>query len=305
MTTSATPTHATTSHATTSHATTRQPTSHPAPGEATVYRMPDTPPSDRRPATRSRGDDARTIGAALRSDWIKASTVRANRAIVAVTLTGGLLVSWAVSVLVTDQELTVAEVGFYWTSVSSMLAAIAGVLLFGSEVQHGTLAGAVTAGPARWVFALAKTLTAAVIGLLIGATGLVAGFGGAVIAGLAAGDTSSLPATVGWALLFSMLSAVLGLGIGMIVRHSTGAIAGFLVWGYVIENLVKVFLAEETARFLPFVAGNHLLAYKSDLESAHALAVALTRPENAAVFGGYAAAALAIGTVLLYRRDAD
>jgi hypothetical protein len=293
-------THATT-HATRSHPT----TSHPTRTDATVHPMPATPLSDRRPATRSRGDDARTIGAALRSDWIKASTVRANRAILAVTLTGGLAVSWAVSVLVTDQVLTVAEVGFYWTSVSSMLAAIAGVLLFGSEVQHGTLAGAVTAGPARWVFAFAKTLTAAVAGLLIGATGLVAGFGGAAIAGLGAGDTSSLPATVSWALLFSTLSAVLGLGIGMIVRHSTGAIAGFLVWGFVIENLVKVFLAEEAARFLPFVAGNHLLAYDSDLESAHALAIALTRPENATVFGSYAAAALAIGTVLLYRRDAD
>jgi hypothetical protein len=33
--------------------------------------------------------------------------------------------------------------------------------------------------------------------------------------------------------------------------------------------------------------------------------VALTRPENALVFGGYAAVTLGIGTLLLYRRDAD
>ena len=45
-----------------------------------------------------------------------------------------------------------------------MLAAISGVLLFGSEVQHGTLASAVAARPARWVLALSKTVTAAVLG---------------------------------------------------------------------------------------------------------------------------------------------
>jgi hypothetical protein len=34
-----------------------------------------------------------------------------------------------------------------------------------------------------------------------------------------------------------------------------------------------------------------------------ALAIARTRPQNALVFGGYTAAALVLGTVLLYRRD--
>jgi hypothetical protein len=264
-----------------------------------------TDATDHRPATRARGDDARALGAALRSEWIKASTVRANRTILALTLAGGLIVSWAVGVLVTDQVLTVAEVGFYWTSVSSMLAAVAGVLLFGSEFQHGTLASAVAARPARWVFASSKAIAAAGMGLLLGAVGLAAGFGGAAVAGLAAGDTASLPATVVWALLFSTLASVLGLGIGMIVRLSTGAISGILVWGYVVENLFKLFLADEVARFLPFVAGNHLLAYNSDLESPHALAIALTRPENAAVFGAYALVALAVGTLLLYRRDTE
>jgi ABC-2 type transport system permease protein len=68
---------------------------------------------------------------------------------------------------------------------------------------------------------------------------------------------------------------------------------------------LTVFLAEQATRFLPFFAGNHLLAYDSDLDSPQALALALTRPENALVFGGYAAVALGIGTLLLYRRDAD
>lgn len=205
----------------------------------------------------------------------------------------------------TDEVLYVSEVGFYWTTVTSMLAAIGGVLLFGSEVQHGTLSGAVTARPARWVIALSKTVTASAMGLVLGAAGLGTGFGGAAIAGIGMGNTSTVAATAGWALLFTSLSAVFGLGIGMILRHSTAAIGGILIWGFVVENLFTVFLPEEVARFLPFIAGNHLLAYNSDFESAKAIAIALTRPENALVFGGYTAVALVVGTVLLYRRDTN
>jgi ABC-2 type transport system permease protein len=261
--------------------------------------------NDNAPATRTRGDAVAALRSALTSKWIKATTVRSTRIVLGLTLVGGLLVSWAVGVLVTDEVQYVAEVGFFWTSVSSMLAAITGVLLFGSEVQHGTLAPAVAAQPARWLLAVAKTVAAAALGLVIGAVGLAAGFGGAVLAGLDAGNTSALPATIGWALLFTTLAAVLGLGVGMIVRHSTAAIAGLLVWGFVVENLFTAFLAEEVVRFLPFFAGNHLLAYNSDLDSAKAIAIALTRPENALVFGGYAAAAVLIGTALLYRRDTE
>ena len=261
--------------------------------------------TERLPATRSAAHDARAVLSALRSEWIKASTVRANVAILLFTLVGGLLVSWAVATFVTDEVLVVAQVGFYWTSVTGMLAAIGGVLLFGSEVQHGTLAAAVAARPSRWIVALAKTVTAGVLGLVIGALGLVAGFGGAVLAGLDSGDTSSLAVAIGWALLFTTLSAVLGLGIGMIVRNSTAAIGGVLVWGFVIENLLNLFLPVEVARFLPFFAGNKLLAYNNDFDTPEAIAVALTRPESALVFGGFAAAALVVGTVLLYRRDTN
>ena len=257
------------------------------------------------PATRFAGGDVRAVLAALRSDWIKASTVRVNRAILLLALVGGLLVSWAVAMFVTDEVLVVSEVGFYWTSVTSMLAAIGGVLLFGSEVQHGTLAAAVAARPARWIIALSKTLTAAAMGLVVGAVGLAAGFGGAALAGLDMGETAALPATVAWALLFTTLSAVLGLGIGMIVRHSTAAIAGLLVWGFVLENLFNLFLPVEISRFLPFFAGNKLLAYANDFDTPEAIAAALTRPQSALVFAGYTAAALVAGTMLLYRRDPD
>lgn len=255
--------------------------------------------------TRTPRGDARAVLAAVRSEWIKAVTVRAAGAVLALALVGGLAVSWAVSTFVTDRVQYVADVGFLWTGVTAMLAAIAGVLLFGAEVQHGTLASTLAARPARWVVVLAKALVAAVLGLVLGAAGLAAGFGGAVLAGLDAGDTSAVAGTIAWALLFTTLSAVLGLGIAMVVRNSTAAIGGLLVWGFVVENLFRLFLADEIARFLPFVAGNHLLTDSAGFDSPAALAVALTRPENALVFGAYTVVALVLGTVLLYRRDTN
>jgi len=108
-----------------------------------------------------------------------------------------------------------------------------------------------------------------------------------------------------WALLFTSLAALLGLSVGMIVRHGAGAISGLLVWWLVVENLLTLFLPEQVSRFLPFFAGNGLLAIDSDTATPASIAVALTRPENALVFGGYTTIALVVGTMLLYRRDTN
>jgi ABC-2 type transport system permease protein len=186
-----------------------------------------------------------------------------------------------------------------------VFAAVAGILLFTSEAQHGTLAAALTAQPARWVIAAAKTVTAAAIGLVLGATGLAAGVTGAVVGGLDMGDTSTMAATTMWALLFTSLAALFGLGVGMIARHSSGTISGLLVWWLVVENMFTLFMPAQLGRFLPFFAGNALLAIDSDTSTAESIAVALSRPESALVFGGYTTVALVVGAVLLYRRDTN
>ena len=74
-----------------------------------------------------------------------------------------------------------------------------------------------------------KTIMATTFGVVLGAAGMTVGFGGAVLGGLDLGDTSTMAATTLWALLFTALSAVLGLGVGMILRHSSGAISGLLM----------------------------------------------------------------------------
>lgn len=134
---------------------------------------------------------------------------------------------------------------------------------------------------------------------------MAAGFVGAVVGGLGMGDASTMAATTLWARFFTALAAVLGSGVGMIVRHSSGAISGLLVWGLVVENLLTVFVPEQASRFLPFVAGNNLLAIEGEGAFAGNAALALTRAQDALIFGGYTVAALVLGTVLFYRRDTN
>ena len=257
-------------------------------------------------ATRSQNDTLRALPTTLKSEWIKLSTIRSNGAILALTIALNAVVSWAVANFVTDEgELFVDKVFAFSTLFTTVFAAIAGILIFSSEAQHGTLAPTLTAQPARLVTATAKALIAASFGAALGVTGLIAGLVGAFVSDIETGDASTMVVTSLWATLFVALASVLGLGIGMIARHSSAAISGLLIWWLVVENLLNVFIDARLARFLPFVAGNGLLQLDDPAASVGSLSIALTRTENALIFGGYATIALAIGTMLLSRRDTN
>ncbi len=282
----------------------------PASAPATVTDRPggriSTTPANAIPATRSATDVVRSVPHMLHSEWIKLSSLRSNKAIIGLTLGVGGFVTWAVARYVTDGgDLTVSSVFTFATVFTAVFAAVAGILNFSSESQHGTLAPALTAQPTRSVIAFSKTVMASLFGAFLGATGLVAGLAGASLGGVPMGDTSTMLNTSLWAVLFTAVAAVLGLGIGMIARHSSAAISGLLVWWLVVENLLSVFVAERFSRFLPFVAGNGLLGVDTGPDPSGASELALTTTENALVFGGYAAVAMVIGTVLLYRRDTN
>lgn len=110
---------------------------------------------------------------------------------------------------------------------------------------------------------------------LLSVLGLVAGFAGSVLSGIAMGDTSTMLNTNLWATGFTAMAGLLGLGIGMIARHSAAALSGLLIWW--------------------------MLGFNDDEATVELL---FTRAENALIFGGYAALALAAATVLLHRLEA-
>ena len=108
--------------------------------------------------------------------------------------------------------------------LTTLFAVVAGTLLFTSEVQHGTLAGALTARPSKPIIVGAKALIAAVLGFAMGALGIVGGLVGGVASGMDTGDMSGAVPGVAWALVLTTLASVLGLGVGLIVRHSAAAV---------------------------------------------------------------------------------
>jgi ABC-2 type transport system permease protein len=245
------------------------------------------------------------LAAVLRSEWIKVTTVRTNKTLFAAAAVVGLLTSWATALFLEDHVLIASEVAIGATALTAVLASIAGILLFSAEAQHGTLAGALTAQPARWPVVAGKAVVATGLGLALGVIGLLSGFAGALAGGLELGDTSGVPSMVLWALLYTCGSAVLGLGVGMVVRHSAGAVSGLLVWWLVVEGLIVQFAPGEVVWFVPFDTGWRSLGIESDFDVPEVVAHGLSNPLHASIFWGYVLAALAIGAVLVHRRDVD
>jgi len=256
-------------------------------------------------ALRTRSDDTRAVPAALRSEWIKLASLRANKVILALTPLVGALIAWALASSATDKKLTASELFIFPLPLVAMLATATGILMFTSEAQHGTLAAALTARPTRWMIVTAKAAMATMVGLVLGATAMAAGFGGALLGGVEVGDESAIASRAAWALLYIALGAMIGLGVGMIARHSAGAISGLLMWAFVIESLFAPALPDGVVHFLPFSAGYRLLDAGPNFKAPVTIAHELARPEYALIFGGYALVSLAIGTLLLYRRDTN
>jgi ABC-type transport system involved in multi-copper enzyme maturation permease subunit len=262
------------------------------------------------PITRQRRAAVAALPAALRSEWIKLRSLRSTPGLLGAVVVIGVLLSWILATFVkidpdTHLPFTIGETFVFSTWLTMVLAIVMGTLSFTSEVQHGTLATAVTAQPARWVIVASKAIVGSGLGLVMGILGMAAGLGGAIIGGLEAGDTSGSLATAGWGLLLTALAPVLGLGIGMIIRHSAAAVTTVLVWAFVIENLIKGFAPANFSRFLPFSAAAGLLGITTAGDNEETLAAALTRVQDAFVFSAYIAVAIAIGTALLYRNDAS
>jgi hypothetical protein len=263
-----------------------------------------------RPTTRQRSGDLAAVPAALRSEWIKVRSLRSTPGILGAVVVIGVLLSWILATFVktdpdTNLPFTVGETFVFSTWLTMVLAIVMGTLSFTSEVQHGTLATAVTTQPARWVIVAAKATVSSGLGLAMGILGMAGGLAGAIAGGLDAGDTSGSLATAGWGLLLTTLAPVLGLGLGMIIRHSAAAITTVLVWGLVIEELVKGFAPPSFTRFMPFSAAAGLLNITTAGDNAESLAAALTRVQDAFVFSGYIVLAITIGTALLYRKDSN
>ncbi len=187
---------------------------------------------------------------------------------------------------------------------SCVFAAVAGILLFTSDVQHGTLEPTLIARPSRTTLAAAKTTLALALGATIAAVGQLAGLLGGVLSGADLGDSSAIIDRTLWATVFVALASALGLGAGMIARHSAAAISGLLIWWLVVENLVVALAPARIERLLPFVAGNDMVGIEMESPDPALATVTLSPTQDVLLLGAYTCFALIAGIVVLHRQEA-
>jgi ABC-2 type transport system permease protein len=275
----------------------------------TTIALRPTPTTSTTSTTSTKSPVVRDLRAAIRSEWIKLRSVRATPLFVGLAAVTGVGLSLILGKVVkTDPydhlPFTIGNTFLVSTWLTTLFAVVAGTLLFTSEVQHGTLAGALTSRPSKPIIVGAKAFIAALLGFAMGALGIAGGLVGGIASGMDTGDISGAASGVAWALVLTTLAAVLGLGIGIVVRHSAAAVTSVLVWALAVETLVRGFVPATVSRLLPFTAAHGLRGTRSAADTPETLAAALSNVGNAAVIGCWAAAAVAIGTVLLIRQDA-
>jgi ABC-2 type transport system permease protein len=189
--------------------------------------------------------------------------------------------------------------------LSQIAFGVLGVLVITSEYGTGMIRATLSAVPQRRLLLTAKAIVFAATALIVG---ILSSFGAFVVfqAFLAGdslrssiGDPGVVRAVTGGGLYLAVLG-LFGLGLGAIIRVSAGAIAalfGVLFVPQILAELLPHSWKATIGPYLPMQAGSQIM-------SLHHEAGALGAWSGFGVFCIYAAVALAVGFVLITRRDA-
>ncbi|GAA1969067.1 ABC transporter permease [Amycolatopsis minnesotensis] len=133
-----------------------------------------------------------------------------------------------------------------------------------TEYRFGTMRTTFQAIPNRAAALLAKT---AVVALLVLVIGEISAFGSWGIANLlkpsadfALNSSADWINVTGVGLVYA-LAAVVAIAVGLLVRHSAGAIALLMIYGLAVENLIRLIpnVGDDIYKWLPFNVANRFL----------------------------------------------
>lgn len=186
----------------------------------------------------------------------------------------------------------------------AIFALVIGILAITTEFRHGTVTPSLLAVPDRARWAVSKLLAN-------GLAGVAFGFTAALLSSLAVllvfairgiepgADAGTVVTIVFGTMLSSGLLAALGVGLGAIVRNQAGAIVVGLVWLFFLEGLLGALfpgISDELSKY----GVNGLV---SGLAGTDDTGEYLGQLPAGLVLAGYAVVMLALGVVLLRRRD--
>jgi ABC-2 type transport system permease protein len=251
------------------------------------------------------------IRQSVRAEVTKLASVRSTTWTLLATVVGTLLVTFLATNNLHPQGGVHNHSGFDPTNQSlsgialgQLTIGVLGVLMITGEYGSGTIRSSLAATPRRPLLLGAKTLVIGVISLLVGEVLSFACFflGQAMLSGHAPVATIGQPGVARALLLTGAYLALLGmfgLGLGVIIRHSAGAIAAFVGATLLLPVLLQPLNAHgNPARFTP----EQILANSvADVVHHHGQ---LSPGVGFLLMVGYCAAALVIGALLLSRRDA-
>jgi ABC-type transport system involved in multi-copper enzyme maturation permease subunit len=224
-------------------------------------------------------DDHRTrttVWHVIRSEWTKIWSVRSTfwtlLSLVVVTVGLSTLFAWGASSNLgamspqNRANLDVTSQAMGGLLLGQLAIAVLGALVICSEYSTGGIKATLTAVPNRLRVLLAKGLVFAVIALVVG---LITAFGAFYVSmifwshhGLAAhlGDPGVLRAVIGGG-LYVLASGMFGFTIGVLIRHSGGAIAtvvGLLFVAPLLTNALPGDWGSTINKYFTANAGQHI-----------------------------------------------
>lgn len=235
----------------------------------------------------------------LRSEWLKLWTTRTTWVMLGIALLGEALFAGLYVGLAPLDEIGDIDQVATGTGLLLVMMLVLGVLIATAEFRHGTASSTFLATPKRWPALLAKLAAALLVGLLAGLA-YVAVNGGLALP-LFDGREGDLPPTMdlidvyGGVVVSYALICAFGLGVGEIVRNQVGAIIAAIAFFFVLSPLPEL---------LPGSIGDYF--------PAQAIGALHGNPEGEAnlgqvsgglVLSAWAAALIALGTLLVCRRD--
>jgi ABC-2 type transport system permease protein len=251
----------------------------------------------------------------MRSEWTKLRTVRSTNWTLGVTVLGGLVASatatwetrahWATTTAANRaafDPVTTSLMGAYLTGM--FLLGVLGILVVSSEYGTGTVRATFAAAPRRPMVVAAKALVFGAVALVVSEVVTFASFflGQAFLTSPTPHDTLSSPgalrAVAGMG-IFLCVVGVFALGTALLARHTAGAISVYVGVILVLPIIVGAFpapLHAQIERLLPVEIGSVMInnGHPGDLGPWTGLLLLC----------GYTVMVLAVGTVLLVRRDA-
>lgn len=188
-----------------------------------------------------------------------------------------------------------------------MVVMVMGTLAITTEYRFGTIRASFQATPNRTAVLLAKTTVVAIVALIIGEVAAFASW--AVASVLTPNVNLAIRTADDWRVVAGVgpvfaVGAALAVAVGILLRHTAGAVSLIMIWSLLVESLVAVIpkVGIDIQKWMPFTAAGRFLSETS---------AGPVRPDvpfgpwgSLAYFAAITAGLLVVALFTAHRRDA-